>query len=57
MVIDECVSILELVSIYFKSVKKLIKNGKLFIYDNEKILVSWFMICKYKWDWLLDLDD
>lgn len=57
MVIDECVSILELVNIYFKSVKKLIKNGKLFIYKNEKNLVSWFMVCKYKWDWLLDLDD
>lgn len=57
MVIDECVSILELVNIYFKSVKKLIENGKLFIYKNEKNLVSWFMVCKYKWDWLLDLDD
>lgn len=57
MVIDECVSIPELVNIHFKSVKKPIKNGNLSIYKNEKNSASWPTVCKHKRDWSLDSDD
>lgn len=52
MVIDECVSIPELVNIHHESVKKPIKNGNLSIHNKEKTSASWPTVCKHG-HWIL----